>query len=167
VDAIFRAGHWNDALAHKLVESIAGGLVPSQSALTPEQTSRARSLRKVALQERLRSRKWSCGNAPAGKCQGQDCGWRTDWDHDPYMKLRTECWACGKLVRKRWCALEDHARPLVTISSSKKQQQKQEQRRERKQRWPRTAPLHIIFDARCVESSISTHYFVHELRSFA
>ena len=108
VDAIFRAGHWNEALAHKFGESVAGGLVPSQSALTPEETSHARSLRRLALQERMRRKKWLHASHPGGDCQ--NCGWKTQWD-EPAFQLLTQCWVCEKLVCKRWCSLAEHARP--------------------------------------------------------
>jgi len=130
-DAIFRTGHWNAALAKTFGESIDGELVPSQSACSPMETKRARTQRRVALQERMRRRKWLCGNASAGECQR--CNRSTHWDH-PDMRFRTECWVCGKLVCKQNCSLDEHARPSVTASSSKKQQQAQEQEQPRERK---------------------------------
>lgn len=110
VDAIFRTGHWNEALAGTFAGDL-GGLVPSQSALPPKETHAARALRKDALRARMTRKKWLQGNVNPGRCQ--QCGWHTDWETHEWYQNRTQCWVCEDIVCKRWCAVEDHARSLV------------------------------------------------------
>ena len=110
MDAIFRTGHWNQALASSFAESL-GGLVPSQSASDPAEVKAAKILRKEALRQRMQRKKWLAGNMEPGQCQG--CRWQTDWDRNEDYRPRTQCWVCQRIYCKRWCSNPETARGSV------------------------------------------------------